>query len=155
MVINKIQIIFIFLLFSSLNSIEEIEYRIVHAFIGRVIDRFSVKFNRVNGIKAEYEEMENNNDIGNISKGKKIYNITNEELGLPNIKELFKLFNKINFPNETNWVDNRLFDVPYWHLIVDGKDYYSNVGTEFMSKFQEIVNVYDIMDYCKENYNKK
>ena len=154
MVINK-KIFFIFLLFSSLNSIEEIEYRIVHAFIGKIRDRFSVKFNRLNGIKAEYEEMENNYDKGNISKGKKIYNITNEELGLPNMKELFKLFNKINFPNETNWVDKRLLDVPYWHLIVDGKDYFSNVGTEFMSKFQEIVNVYNIMDYCKENYDKK
>ena len=90
--------------------------------------------------------------IENISKGKKIYNFTTEELGLPNLKELFKQFNKIDFPNETNWVDKQLFDVPYWHLIVDGKDYYSNVGTYFMDKFQEIVNIYEIYNYCKQNY---
>ena len=150
---NLLKLIFIFLLFSTFNSIEEIEYRIVHAFIGRVLDRFSVKFNKINGIKAEYEEMEENHDNGNISKGKKIYNITTEELGLPTIKELFKLFDKIDFPEETNWNDRNLFDVPIWHLIVDGKDYHSNVGTEFMSKFQEIVNIYDIMTYCKENYD--
>ena len=149
---DLMKLIFIFLLFSTFNSIEEIEYRIVHAFITRIRDRFSVKFNKINGIKAEYEEMEPNYDNGNISRGKKIYNITNEELGLPNNKELFKLFDKIDFPEETNWNDRTLFDVPVWHLIVDGKDYHSNVGTEFMSKFQKIVNVYDIMNYCKENY---
>ena len=150
---DLMKLIFVFLLFPTFNSIEEIEYRIVHAFIGRVRDRFSVKFNKINGIKAEYEEMEPNYDNGNISKGKKYYNITTEELGLPNMKELFKLFDKIDFPEETNWNDRTLFDVPVWHLIVDGKDYHSNVGTEFMSKFQEIVNIYDIMDYCKENYD--
>ena len=144
------KIILIFLTFSLFNSIEEIEYRKVNAFIGRILNVFSVKFNRIKGIRAEYEEMEN--IMGKISKGKKIYNFTNEELGLPNMKELFKQFNKIDFPEETNWVDTKLFDVPYWHLIVDGKDYYSNVGTEFMNKFQEIVNVYEIFNYCKENY---
>ena len=150
---NLMKLFFIFLLFSTFNSIEEIEYRITNAFIGRILNRFSVKFNKISGIKAEYEEMEPNYENGNISKGKKIYNITNEELGLPNNKELFKLFDKIDFPEETDWSDRNLFDVPFWHLIVDGKDYYSNVGTEFMSKFQEIVNIGDIRKYCKENYD--
>ena len=147
------KIFLIFLLFSLFYSIEEIEYRRVTAFIGRILNIFSLKFNRINGITAEYEEMEKDViTIENISKGKKIYNFTTEELGLPNLKELFKQFNKINFPNETNWVDKQLFDVPYWHLIVDGKDYYSNVGTYFMDKFQEIVNIYEIYNYCKQNY---
>ena len=144
-----IQIFIICLLFSSFSPIEEIEYRIIHHFIGKVLDIFSVKFNRLNGIKAEYEEME---DFDDISKGKKYYNLTNEDLNLPSMKELFKLFNKIDFPNETNWVDNELYDIPIWHLIVDGKDYHSNVGTYFMDKFQEIINIYDIMKYCKDNY---
>ena len=147
------KIFLIFLLFSLFYSIDEIEYRRVTAFIGRILNIFSLKFNRINGITAEYEEMEKDViTIDNISKGKKIYNFTTEELGLPNLKELFKQFNKINFPNETNWVDKQLFDVPYWHLIVDGKDYYSNVGTYFMDKFQEIVNIYEIYNYCKQNY---
>ena len=147
------KIFLIFLLFSLFYSIDEIEYRRVTAFIGRILNIFSLKFNRINGITAEYEEMEKDViTIENISKGKKIYNFTTEELGLPNLKELFKQFNKINFPNETNWVDKQLFDVPYWHLIVDGKDYYSNVGTYFMDKFQEIVNIYEIYNYCKQNY---
>ena len=147
------KIFLIFLLFSLFYSIDEIEYRRVTAFIGRILNIFSLKFNRINGITAEYEEMEKDIiSIDNISKGKKIYNFTTEELGLPNLKELFKQFNKINFPNETNWVDKQLFDVPYWHLIVDGKDYYSNVGTYFMDKCQEIVNIYEIYNYCKQNY---
>ena len=148
-------IFLIFLLFSLFNSIDEIEYRIVNGFLGRVFDSFSVKFNRMEGIIAEYEEMGDIvDDMDNMpkSKGKKIYNFTTEELGLPNLKELFKQFNKIDFPNETNWVDKQLFDVPYWHLIVDGKDYYSNVGTDFMTKFQKIINIYDIMNYCKDHY---
>ena len=150
---NLMKLFLIFILFSTFNSIEEIEYRKTNGFIGRILDRFSVKFKKINGIKAEYEEMEENYDNGNISKGKKVYNITNEELGLPNNKELFKLFDKIDFPEETDWSDRNLFDVPFWHLIVDEKDYYSNVGTEFMSKFQEIVNIGDIRKYCKENYD--
>ena len=144
-----IQIFIICLMFSSFSSIEEIEYRIIHHFIGKVLDIFSVKFNRLTGIKAEYEEME---DFEDISKGKKYYNLTNEDFNFPSMKELFKLFNKIDFPNETNWVDNELYDVPIWHLIVDGKDYHSNVGTYFMDKFQEIIKIYDIMKYCKDNY---
>ena len=152
----KMKIIFlIFLLFSLFNSIDEIEYRIVHRIIAKVLDRFSVKFNRMEGIIAEYEEMGDIvDDKDNMpkSKGKKVYNLTSEELGLPSIKELFKQFNKINFPNETDWTDKGLFDVPFWHLIVDGKDYYSNVGTDFMTKFQKIINIYDIMNYCKDHY---
>ena len=147
------KIFIIFLLFLSLNTFDEIEYKIVHHFIGRVLDRFSVKFNKITGIKAEYEEMEDDFELEAKSKGKKIYNLTSEELGLSTIKELFKQFNKISFPEETNWVDKTLFDIPIWHLIVDGKDYYSNVGTDFMDEFNKIINIYDIMKYCKDNYN--
>ena len=148
------KIIIIFLLFFSLNSIEQIEYRIVHHIIGRIIDIFSVKFNKTTGITAEYEEYEGMDETLErpASKGKKVYNLTSEDLGLPSLKDLFKLFNKISFPEETNWVDKLLFDIPIWHLIVDGKDYYSNVGTEFESQFNKIVNVYNIMTYCKDNY---
>ena len=151
------KIFIIFLLFFSLNCIEEIEYRIVHRIIARVLDKFSVKFNKTTGITAEYEEYTSINEIdetleGPTSKGKKLYNLTSEDLGLPSLKDLFKLFNKISFPEETNWTDKFLYDIPIWHLIVDGKDYYSNVGTEFKAKFNEIVNVYNIMTYCKDNY---
>ena len=59
------------------------------------------------------------------------------------MKVLFKLFNNINFPDETNW-KQQIYDVPIWHLIVDGKDYYSNVGTEFLQKFNDIVNLTNI-----------
>ena len=147
-----IKIIFLIFLFSLFNALDEIEYNIAHTYVVKARSSFSIKFNRLNGIKAEYEEMEENDDYEIISKGKKIYNLTSDELGLPNLKELFKLFNKINFPNETDWIDTTICDGPIWHLIVDGKDYYSNVDTEFMDKFVDITNLYDIMDYCKENY---
>ena len=147
-----IRIIFIFFLSSLINSLDEIEYKITHNYIGKIVDKFSVKFNRIKGIKAEYEEMEDRDDYEVVSKGKKIYNLTCDELNLPNLKELFKQFNKIKFPNETNWVNNLLCDGPIWHLIVDGKDYYSNENTDFMNAFKDITNLYDILDYCKEKY---
>ena len=147
-----IKFFLLFILFSSLNSIEEIEYILNRVFLGRFIDRFSVKFNRLKGVTAELEEGPKI-DIGEkVGKGNKIYNLTTEELGLPSIKELFKQFNKIKFPNETDWVDHQLFDVPIWELIVDGKIYRSNVGTEFLDKFNELVRFGKIHDYCKERY---
>ena len=141
------KILLIFCLFSSLNSIDEITYRLSRGFLGRLIDSFSVKFNRFSGIQAEYLEARNPE-----SKGNKVYNLTTEDLNLPSLKELFKLFNKIKFPNETNWMDTKLFDVPIWHLIVDDKDYHSNRGTDFLREFADLVNLTNIKEYCKNNY---
>ena len=143
-------IILIFGLFSSFNSIDEIKYSKSRGFLGRLIDSFSVKFNRYSGIQAEYLEVNRYNQSE--SKGKKIYNLTTEELDLPSLKELFKLFNKIDFPEETNWMHTKLYDVPIWHLYVDEKDYYSNRGTEFLEKFDDIVNITNIREYCKKRY---
>ena len=152
---HLLKILFIFLLFSTFSSYEEIEYRISTGFISKVFDSFSVTFNRNNGIKAEYEKIGTlEEDINYKPKGKKLYNLTNEELGLPSMKELFKLFDKIDFPEKTDWTDNGLFDVSVWQLIVDGKKYHSNVGTEFLSKFKEIVNVNEIKSYCSKLYDK-
>ena len=142
---DKISIFLIFILFLSINSIEEIEYSINRGFLGRFIDSFSVNFNRLKGIQAQYVEARNN------IRRKKTYNITTDELRLPPLKVLFKLFNNINFPDETNW-KQQIYDVPIWHLIVDGKDYYSNVGTEFLQKFNDIVNLTNIKEYCKSRY---
>ena len=142
---NKITILIIFILFLSIKSIEQIEYRLSRGFLGRFIDSFSVKFNRLTGIQAQYSEERNN------TRRKETYNITNVELGLPPLKELFKLFNKINFPNETNWTQ-KIMDVPIWHLIVDEKDYYSNIETEFLDKFNDIINLTNIKEYCKKRY---
>ena len=69
---NKMNFFLIFLLFSSLNCLDEIEYRITRGFIGRILDRFSLKFNRINGIIAEYEAMKRGPEVPiNQSKGKK------------------------------------------------------------------------------------
>ena len=152
---NLIKIFLIFLFFSIFNSYEEIEYGIASGFISRVFDSFSITFNKYYGIKAEYEKIGSfDEDIDYKPKGKKVFNLTNEELGLPNMKELYKLFDKIDFPEKTDWTDNGLFDVPVWHLIVDGKNYHSNVGTEFLSKFKEIVNVNEIKSYVSKLYDK-
>ena len=144
-------IFLIFALFSCFNSIDEIKYSLSRGFLGRLIDRFSVTFNRLSGIQAVYMEVNRLNPEEN-AKGEKVYNLTTEELGLPSLKELFKLFNKINFPEETNWKDNKLFDVPIWYLYVDGKGYYSNRGTEFMQEFANIVNLTNIKEYCMSKY---
>ena len=147
------KIFLLLILFTSLYSIDEIKYLLARGFLGRFIDRFSVTFNRYEGIQAEYEKAPNRNDFEEEElKVKKIYNLTCEELDLPPLKELFKLFNKIDFPNETNWMDTKLFDVPIWHLYVDGKDYHSNRGTEFLRDFSDIVNLTNIKEYCINRY---
>lgn len=138
-----LSIFLIFALFSCFNSVDEIKYRLTTVNTFRFIDRFTVTFNSLSGIQAEYLET---------GKSPKAYNLTTEELGLPSLKELFKLFNKINFPEQTDWRDKNLFDVPYWHLYVDGKDYTSNRGTEFLSQFSNIVNLTNIKEYCKSRY---
>ena len=145
------KIFLIFCIFSALNSIDQIIYRLPRGFLGRLIDSFSVTFNRITGIQAEYLEARNQ-DPELEPKGKKVYNLTTDDLNLPSLKELFKLFNKIKFPNETNWMDTKLYDVPIWHLIVDDKDYHSNRGTDFLREFSEIVNLTNIKEYCKNNY---
>ena len=154
----KMKIFLIFFLFSLFNSIDEIEYRKENGLLARVSSSFSVKFKRIEGIRAEYEETGSLiDDINNIAKpkGKKVFNLTTEELGLPSLKELFKKLNKIYFPEKTDWSDKFLLDVPYWHLIVDGKDYYSNKGTDFLSEFQKIINISDITSYCKKKYDSE
>jgi hypothetical protein len=55
-----LRIIFIVSLLSLFNSLDEIEYKITHNYIGKIVDKFSVKFNRIKGIKAEYEEISKN-----------------------------------------------------------------------------------------------
>ena len=144
-----INIVLLFVLFSSLNSIDEISYRLSRGRFGRLIDSFGVTFNRITGIQADYLEASQGLDT---VKGKKTYNLTSEDLGLPSLKELFKLFNKINFPNETNWMQPKLYDVPIWHLYVDDRDYHSNRGTEFLTQFSNIVNLTNIKEYCKSRY---
>ena len=149
-----IKIFLLLILFTSLYSIDEIKYLLARGFLGRFIDRFSVTFNRYEGIQAEYVKGPKINDFNDEQKneGTKIYKLTCEELGLPPLKELFKLFNKIDFPNETNWMDTKLYDVPIWHLYVDGKDYHSNRGTEFLTEFSYIVNLTNIKEYCIKRY---
>ena len=53
------------------------------------------------------------------------------------MKELFKNFNKITFPENT-YCSADITDVPFCHLIVDGKDYYSNIETDFLEKVDNL-----------------
>ena len=49
------------------------------------------------------------------------------------MKELFKNFNKITFPENTDYSAD-ITDASFWHLIVDGKDCYSNIETNFLER---------------------
>ena len=146
----------LFLIISFIESLEEIEYRKINGYLGRVLENFAIKFNRINDeIKAEYEETIY--DFDNIeykSKGRKTFNLTNEELGLPSMKKLFKQFNKINFPDETDWIDHYSPDYPTWTLIIDGKLYYTNYETDFIEQFQEVVNIHKLNEYIKKIYDQ-
>ena len=147
---KAINIILVIFLFSSIYSIDEIRYRVSRGNFGRLVESFTVTFNKETGITAEY--LEGPKDGGDTVKGKKKYDLTTEDLGLPSLKELFKLFNKIDFPEETDWMEPKLLDAPIWHLYVDDKDYHSNKKTDFLEEFSKIVNLDDIKEYCASNY---
>ncbi len=150
------KLLLLLLLNSFIESFEEIEYRKINGFLGRILENLALKFNRINNeIKAEYEEIIY--DFDNIeykSKGRKTFNLTNEELELPPMKTLFKKFNKINFPDETDWIDYYSPDYPTWTLKIDGKLYYTNYETDFIELFQEVININNIIEYIKKIYNQ-
>ena len=154
----------IILLFSfSLAKIKEIEYRqkIVSKY-DKSFSLFSLKLNKETGIQAQYQEGVAKYEIDPETlslvdktglEGLKTFELTNEELGLKPIKELFKNFDKIEFPEKTDFRNSLYADFPTWHLIVDGKDYQSNINTEFYDRFIELVNVKEIEDYVFKKYN--
>ena len=148
---------------SSQASFKEIEY---HQKIMSKYDKsftfFSIKFNREKGIQAQYQKAKSKMVIdpstfsfidktGN--EGLKTFELTNEELGLMPIKELFEKFDKIEFPEETDFSSALYPDFPIWHIIVDGKDYQSNVNTNFYDKFNDLVQIKNIKEYVVNKYN--
>ena len=141
-----------------LNNYNEIEYYTERIYrITHTKSKFSVKFNKKDGIQARLHDIKEayyENDSIYEDYQLKIYNLTNEELGIIPMKELFKNFNKINFPEETDWSE-MIFDVFDWHLVVDGKDYYSNVRTEFYDEFDDLVNINHIREYVENLYYNK
>ena len=145
------------------SKYNEIEYR------QRIVSKYnksftlvSVKFIREKGIQAKYQkgvvkfEIDPNtfslvDKTGN--EGLKTFELTTDELGLPSLKELFKNFDKIIFPEQTKFSTALYPDFPIWHIIVDGKDYESNVNTEFYDKFNELVNIKKLEEYVRNKYN--
>ena len=148
---------------SSLGKIKEIEYRqkIVSKY-DKSFTLFSIKLNKETGIQAQYQKGVAKYEIDPETlslvdktglEGLKTFELTNDELGLKPNKELFKNFDKIEFPEKTDFRNSLYPDFPIWHLIVDGKDYQSNVNTEFYDRFIELVNVKEIKDYVVKQYN--
>ena len=121
-----------------------------------------IKFDRKTGIIAKYQRAlpkyeinEETLELEDITgdEGLKIFELTNEELGLKQNKELFKNFDKIEFPEETDFINTKIFGYPEWHLIVDGKDYKSNVKPEFYNEFNDLVNIKEVRDYVINLYD--
>ena len=135
----------------------EIEYRqrIVSKY-DKSFTLFSIKFKRDSGISADYQKgkLEYEIDPETMSLKEKVTNsqlksfkFSNQELGLMEAKELFKNFDKIEFPEETDFTTALYPDFPIWHIIVDGKDYQSNVDTEFSRKIDDLINIRKIKEY--------
>ncbi len=123
---------------------------------------FSVKFNRENGIEAKYEkgkvDFEIDSDTMSLKEKTtpnklKSFNLNNEELGLMETKNLFKNFDKIKFPKKTDFTSALYPDFPVWHIIVDGKDYQSNVDTDFYTKIDGLVDIKKIREYVVNNFD--
>jgi len=135
----------------------EIEYRqrIVSKY-DKSFTLFSIVFNRDSGIRASYEKgkLEYEIDPETMSLKEKVTNnqlksfkLSNTELELMDGKELFKNFDKIEFPEETDFTTALYPDFPIWHIIVDGKDYQSNVDTDFSRKVDDLINIRKIKEY--------
>ena len=148
---------------SSIERIQEIEYmEKVYSKYSKYFKYFSIKFDRKGGIVAKYQRAipkyeidEENLEIIDLTgdEGLKTFELTNEELGLEQTKELFKSFDKIEFPEETEFINSMFIDFPEWHLIVDGKDYKSNVKPEFYNEFNDLVNIKEVRDYVINLYD--
>ena len=117
---------------------------------------FSIVFKRESGIRANYEKgkLDYEIDPETLSLKEKVttnqlksFRLSNEELGLMESKELFKNFDKIEFPEETDFTTALYPDFPIWHIIVDGKDYKSNVDTDFSKKLDDLINIRKIKEY--------
>ena len=160
----KLLLVFVSLsLMNSLGKIQEIEYRQrIQSKYDKSFTLFSVKFSREKGIEAQYQKGKAVYKIDpetlslidmTGTENLKTFELTTDELELPSIKDLFKTFDKIEFPEETDFSTALYPDFPIWHMIVDGKDYQSNVDTKFYTKFNEIVNIKNIQDYVIKKYN--
>ena len=135
----------------------EIEYRqrIVSKY-DKSFTSFSIVFKRESGIRANYEKgkLDYEIDPETLSLKEKVttnqlksFRLSNEELGLMESKELFKNFDKIEFPEETDFTTALYPDFPIWHIIVDGKEYKSNVDTDFSKKLDDLINIRKIKEY--------
>ena len=148
---------------SSLERIQEIEYmEKVTSKYNKNFTYFSIKFDRKEGIIAKYQRGIRKYEIDGDTlelidltgdEGLKTFELTNEELGLKQNKELFKYFDKMDFPEETEFFNPMFIYFPEWHIIVDGKDYKSNVKTEFYLEFNDLVNIEEVRDYVINLYD--
>ena len=149
---------------SSGNNFSEIEYR------QRIISKYdksltfiSVKFSRKNEkIISQYQKCKakfeiDPNTFSFVDKtgtdGLKEFELSYEELELEKKEELFKKFDSIEFPEETDFRNAQFPDFPIWHIIIDGKDYQGNVNTEFYNKFDNLINIKKVEEYIIKKYN--
>ena len=159
---HLIILLFINKIMSSKYS--EIEYRqkIISKY-DKSFTLFSIKFSKNSDkIKSEYQKgiakfEIDPNTFSFVDKtgeeGKKFFEFSYEELGLKPHDELFKNLESINFPENTDFRTAEFPDFPTWHIIVDGKDYQSNVNTEFYNKFIDFVDIKKIENIVIMKYN--
>ena len=154
-------VILSFTLITSKRKVIEYRHKIVSKH-DKSFTSFSVKFIKGEGIQAEYQKGVAKYEIdpetfslvektGN--EGLKTFKLTTDELGLIPLNKLFKNFDKIKFPKTTKFTNSLYPDFPVWHIIVDGKDYESNVNTNFFDQFNGLVNLKKILEYVENKYN--
>ena len=146
----------LFLLISQVYSFDEIEYVLNRVFLGRHIDHFLLRVNKETGIYAEFERYNKNSTTEEEEEGTsnlKSYNIDNEQFNILPNTELFEELNKIEFPEDEDCANHSLFDVPYWQLKVNGKNYRGNVGTDFLTEFTNLVKLTEIKEYVIKQYD--
>ena len=147
-------------LYSNIISkkVEEVEYKLSVHTLDRLESKIDIKVNRIKGITAEYQEFHHElfNTVDNKERKKnklKKYEIKCEDIGISSIDDLFKVIDKIEFPEKTNHINRMIADAPIWSIIVDGKKYYGNSSSpSFYKEIMENAKFIDIMEFCIEHY---
>ena len=146
-------------LYSNISSakIEEVEYQFSVDNMGTVESTIDIKVNRKKGISAEYQkfeiEIEKDTESNDTGKNKlKKYEIKCEDIGISSIDDIFSVIDKIEFPEETDHINDMIPDAPIWNIIVDGKKYYGNTTPVFYKEIMENAKFNDIRQFCIDNY---
>ena len=139
--------------------VKTLTYKLDVFIMGHISYSYEITADRNNGLTAKYAKYGGNGggmmifDVdgppSNQGPKEKTYNIKNEDFKILPTEKLFEELDKIEFPQETKFIDQHLMDANVWNLIVDGKKYYGNAKPEFFNKIYELMQIEAICNHIE------